>query len=614
MDPRAQYYYDREKNKEREELLHTVVELYLRLEEQENYRISNTEAMKAMHLQHVKLQESHEALGAENIALKEALKAIAEKERLRVKEIYGRGTERLSDLLDDVTVEEVNDETQCESGDLAEEAAKGKKKKSRIKISYGARSKKKAAQKVDLERLPQRSCFELNVKELNHTYGEGNWRIVCWKEKKTIEHPPVTDYCLTTYTPVLSVGLEHEMVAFPKKSLLPGSFVSPSFLAYVEYERLFLSLPFYRLSESFRHFGLNISRQTLDGWFLRFAETHFSLVFDKLQEELMHIPYHQCDETFCRVNRDGRRAGSYSYMWVHRSSELYPDHQIILFCFESTRGADHLRKFYEDFRGVITCDAYCAYRVLESEKAEVVRICGCLMHLRRRFANSLALIDKTGLSDEAIDALPETQALKRIGQIYAEDEQLKSLEPPERKRLRKEKVKPLVDEFYTYIEGLPEDPGRSNRLKDAIGYAKSQKEYLCRFLDDGQVPIDDGATERAIRTFAISKKNSMFCGSPRGAEATAIMYSILETAKANNCNVYLYLRYLLEEITRHLEDTTMSFLDAMLPWAEEYRAYEAQCLERSMDSWLVGTHGKKPELPKTPKKGKRSKLKDEPAA
>ncbi len=128
MDPRAQYYYDREKNKEREELLHTVVELYLRLEEQENYRISNTEA----------------------------LKAIAEKERLRVKEIYGRGTERLSDLLDDVTVEEVNDETQCESGDLAEEAAKGKKKKSRIKISYGQEARK---------RLHRRSTWNVFPKE-----------------------------------------------------------------------------------------------------------------------------------------------------------------------------------------------------------------------------------------------------------------------------------------------------------------------------------------------------------------------------------------------------------------------------------------------------------------
>lgn len=612
MDPREQYYYDREQKKSREELLRTVVELLLRWEEQENYRISNTEAVKSMHLQYVDLQKRYEELKAENVSLKEALRATAEKEQLRVKDIYGRRTEKLSDLLDVVAVEEVNDEAQREPIDLAAKTAERKEKKNPTKISYGERSKKKDSQKVDLEQLPQRSRFELNVEDLNHTYGEGNWRIVCWKVKKTIEHPAVTNYCLTTYTPVLSVGLEHEMVALPKKSLLPGSFVSPSFLAYVEYARLFLSLPFYRLSESFKHFGLNISRQTLDGWFLRFAETHFSLVFDKLQEELMHIPHHQCDETFCRVNRDGRRAGSYSYMWVHRSSELYPGPQIILFCFESTRGADHLRKFYEDFRGFITCDAYCAYRVLESEKAEVVRICGCLMHLRRRFANSLALIDKTGLSDEVIDALPETQALKRIGQIYAEDEQLKNLESAERKRLREEKVKPLVDEFYAYIEGLTEDPGWSNRLKDAIGYAKSQKEYLCRFLDDGQIPIDDGATERAIRTFAISKKNSLFCGSPRGAEATAIMYSILETAKANNCNVYLYLRYLLEEITHHMEDTTMGFLDAMLPWAEEYRAYEARCLEMSMDSRLVGTHGKIPKLPKTPKK--KIKPTEDPAA
>ena len=123
-------------------------------------------------------------------------------------------------------------------------------------------------------------------------------------------------------------------------------------------------------------------------------------------------------------------------MWIHRTSELYPGHPIVLFCFELTRGTDHLRKFYEDFAGYITCDAYCSYKTLESEKAEVVQVCGCMMHLRRRFAESLSLIDTQSLTEEIVESLTETKALRMIGQIYEEDERLKDNPPSERKRKR----------------------------------------------------------------------------------------------------------------------------------------------------------------------------------
>ncbi|NDO69734.1 transposase, partial [Schaedlerella arabinosiphila] len=120
-------------------------------------------------------------------------------------------------------------------------------------------------------------------------------------------------------------------------------------------------------------------------------------------------------------------------MWVHITSELLNTSPIILFCYELTRGTDHLRKFYQDFQGFITCDAYCSYQVLEKEKQEVITVCGCMMHLRRRFANSLALIDKTGLSEEKIRQLPEAQALILIGKIYDADEALKNLSAEERR-------------------------------------------------------------------------------------------------------------------------------------------------------------------------------------
>lgn len=606
MTPKEKLYYENEQKKDREELIRTIVSLRIKLDEYADYSMSNTKAIGAMHEEFMKCRKDLEEAREENRQLKETLAAVSAKEQLRVRDIFGRGTEKLADLLESNNTEELTDE--AESDDVCPgNIPSGQQGNRHVKrTSHGKRSKNKVSERVNLDSLPQQSRFILDTDEFDEKYGKGNWRIAYWKNKRTIEIPRVAAYCLNTYTPVLSMGLEHTMIAAENPGILPGSFVSPSFLSYILYERLFMSLPFYRISESLKHMGVSISRQTLTGWFIRFSETHFSLIYDRFFEILMDVPYHQCDETFTRVIHDGRKSGSFSYMWVHRTSELWPKHQIILYSFELTRGTDHLRKFYDDFKGFITCDAYCSYRILGSEKADAVKVCGCMMHLRRRFAQSLSLIDKKTLSDEAIEELTETKALRMIGSIYDADEKLKDFEASERRRIRREKIKPLVDEFFTFVETLPtDDPSMSSKLKDAIGYAKNQKEYLCRFLDDGTVPIDDGATERAIRDFAISKKNSLFFNTIRGAEAAAVMYSILETSKANGVNVYIYLMYLLEEITRHLDDTDTGFIDACMPWSAEYQEYEDRNKNGSPGTSIIGETGIKPMLPKTPTKNSR---------
>jgi len=604
MTSEEQFYYDQELNKSRDELISTIVSLRIEVANLTNYKVSNTDALNAMHQEFMHYKKEADSLRLENKKLKEALTITAEKEQLRVKDIFGRGTERLSDLLSRSDCDEIVDEAETESETIIDfnTAVISSKRNGKHKPPHGVRSKNTKSMKVDLDSLPQRSRFLLDNDEFNKKYGKGGWRIAYWRKKRTVECPQITTYCLNTYTPVISVGLEHRLVSVPNPSILPGSFVSASFLAYIEYSRLYMSLPFYRLSESFNHMGLNISRQTLTNWFICFSETHFSLIYNKFHEMLMKIPYHQCDETFIRVNKDGRSAGTPSFMWVHRTSELFPCHPIILFCFELTRGTDHLRKFYSDFEGFITCDAYCAYRVLEKENADVIMICGCAMHLRRRFSESLALIDIKNLSEEVINSLPETIALKMIGKIYDADEKLKYIGATERKQARIMKVKPLVDEFYEFIEGLEQSPLMSNRLKDAIGYALNQKEYLCRFLEDGYIPIDDGASERAIRKFAISKRGSLFYDSINGAEAAAIMYSIMETARANKVNVLVYIRYLLEEISKHLNDTNLDFLETMMPWSTEYLTYERHCIDNPADTYIIGEAGVDLVLPKTPRK------------
>lgn len=256
-------------------------------------------------------------------------------------------------------------------------------------------------------------------------------------------------------------------------------------------------------------------------------------------------------------------------MWVHASSELLETSPVVVFCFELTRHTDHLRDFYAGHSVTITCDAYAAYQTLESENPGTVTVSGCMMHMRRRYADALALIDTRSMPEEKVLLLPEAKALEIIGRIYMEEGPLKDLDPESRRLAREQSVAPLVDEYYSYIGGIDlSAPSVSGRLKDAVEYSMNQRERLCRFLHDGHIPIDNGAAERHIRPFAIGRNNWLFCDSIDGAKAAAIMYSVVGTARANGANVYCYLLYLLEEVPRHLSGTDRSFLDDMMPWSE----------------------------------------------
>jgi hypothetical protein len=226
-----------------------------------------------------------------------------------------------------------------------------------------------------------------------------------------------------------------------------------------------------------------------------------------------------------------------------------------------------------------------------------------MMHMRRRYVQSLALVDKSKMSDADLLGLPETKALMLISRIYDADEALKSLSAEERLAKRKEVVSPIVDEYFDFVDGIDiSSPLVSNRLLDAVNYSQNQKEFLLMFLKDGNIPIDNGASERHIRAVAIGRKNFLFCDSIDGAEALAIMYTIVETARANKANVYYYLKYILEQMPRHMEGTDTGFLESMMPWSPEFREYERICASGIKPMAPPGIHDSKPRTPKKKRK------------
>ena len=256
-------------------------------------------------------------------------------------------------------------------------------------------------------------------------------------------------------------------------------------------------------------------------WMIRLGEEYLSVLYDYLHQKLYDYHVIQADETPVLVNHDGRPAGSKSYMWVYRSGYMYPEKQIVLYEYQRTRNASHPREFLKDFSGICVTDGYQVYHTLEKEKEDLT-IAGCWVHGRRKFEEVLATIPAEG-KKESVAYL----VMKQIQAIYREEGKLKAV--------------------FTYL--------------------LNQEKYLRVFLNDGDVPMDNNASERAIRGFCIGKKNWEVIDTINGAKTSAVIYSIAETAKANNLKPYEYFEHLLTVIPEHMEDTDRSFLEELLPWS-----------------------------------------------
>lgn len=353
-----------------------------------------------------------------------------------------------------------------------------------------------------------------------------------------------------------------EIVRAPHpEALLRGSLVSPSLEAAVMNAKYVNAVPLYRQEQEFERYGLHISRQNMANWTIQCADRYLAVLYDYLHEKMYDYHVLQADETPVLVNKDGRPAGSKSYMWVYRTGRMYTDSQIVLYEYQRTRNASHPREFLKDFSGVCVTDGYQVYHTIEDER-EDLRIAGCWSHARRRF-------------DEAVKALPKAKqkdsraylALTMIQAICREEKQLKDLPAEERRNRRQLSVKPLVEAYFTWVrENLPKVPQKS-KTWEGFNYSLNQEEYLKVFLDDGEVPMDNNAAEQSIRGFCIGKKNWVMIDTVAGAKSSAIIYSIAETAKANSLKPYDYFEYLLTEIPKHLDDTDRAFLDDLLPWS-----------------------------------------------
>ena len=430
-------------------------------------------------------------------------------------------------------------------------------------VSRRKPEKKQGKREEDLNGLPVVVVeHSMTDGELEDKFGKDGWKQLPDEVYRRYSFTPAKIEVEEHHVKVYAGKETEEVIKAPHpQALLRGSLVSPSLEAAVMNAKYVNAVPLYRQEQEFERYGLHISRQNMANWTIQCADRYLAVLYDYLHEKLYGYHVLQADETPVLVNKDGRPAGAKSYMWVYRTGRMYTECQIVLYEYQKTRNASHPREFLKDFSGVCVTDGYQVYHTVEEER-EDLKIAGCWSHARRRF-------------DEAVKALPKAKqkdsraylALTMIQAIYREEKLLKDLPAEERMIRRQLNVKPLVEAYFVWVrENLPKVPQKS-KTWEGFNYSLGQEKYLKVFLDDGEVPMDNNAAEQSIRGFCIGKKNWVMIDTIAGAKSSAIIYSIAETAKANNLKPYDYFEYLLTEIPKHLDDTDRSFLDDLLPWS-----------------------------------------------
>lgn len=344
--------------------------------------------------------------------------------------------------------------------------------------------------------------------------------------------------------------------------VIPHSFASPSSVAHVMYQKFVNALPFYRQEKDWLNLGLNLTRQTMSNWTLIAARDWLMPILDLLHQKMLKERYLHADETRVQVlNEKDRKNTTDSYMWVYGT---YKDSEfpIRIFEYHPTRSGDHAKEFLKGFSGYLVTDAYKGY-----EKVEDITRCYCWSHLRRYFVDALPSdINKP-------EATLMAQAIEYCKKLFAIEKELETLSAKERKIQRQERSKPVLDAFWSWVDINKDNCLPKSKLYKAFNYAVNQKEGFMNFLEDGNIAISNNLAENSIRPFTIGRKNWLFSGSPEGAKASAAVYSIIETAKANDLNPYKYLLYIFQYMPGVRFEEEPEWLEDFLPWNPDVQTF-----------------------------------------
>ena len=318
--------------------------------------------------------------------------------------------------------------------------------------------------------------------------------------------------------------------------VIPGSYASPEAIAHIMVQKYVMGSPLYRQEQELNRSGVMLSRQTMSNWILRAAEDWLKPIYEQLHRDLLQHQVLHADETTLQVLREpGKAAQTKSYMWLYRTGSD-AEHPIVLYEYKDSRRAENTKAFLKGFSGYLHADGYAGYHKLQPEIAVV----GCWAHARRKF-------------DEALNAVPvkersTSMALKGLefcNHLFSIEKRLEDLPPEDRYEQRLSQAKPVLDALWRWTRTIAAVPKSS--LGKALHYLEEQWPYLCRYLEDGRLEISNNRAERSIKPFVTDRKNFLFSNTPGGAQGSAVIFSLIETAKENDLDPFRYLTHVLTE-------------------------------------------------------------------
>ena len=348
--------------------------------------------------------------------------------------------------------------------------------------------------------------------------------------------------------------------------LIKGSIATPSLIAGIMNAKYVNGMPLARQEREFARYDLKLSAKTMANWIISCGDRYLKQLYGRIKEEFLKSRYIHCDETQIQVIGEPDQKGSaQNWMWVYLTDEYSGSPQMVLFDYERTRVGYHPVKFLDGrFHGYLTCGGYQAYHGLDDS----ITVTGCLTHARRRFDAALTALKKD-FTKEQLKETVACQAMTRIETLYKVEELIKNKTPEERYEERQKQSRPVVDALFKWLHSMEDSVDRSSLIGDAILYTLNQEPYLRRYLEDGRLSIDNNSAERAVKNFAVGRRNWLLAKSIRGADASAVVYSITETALLNGLKPYVYLTYVLDQLRQMGPFPKPEELDRLLPWSDD---------------------------------------------
>ena len=433
-------------------------------------------------------------------------------------------------------------------------------------VAEHKRAKTNRGKGASLEDLPEH-IIEYHLPEAEMVCTCGHRRHIIGQEvSRELHHIPAQLYIDVhvqnvygcRYCEAHGDGSETVIATAPKpKRAFPGSIASPSVVAHVIEEKYVMGVPLYRQEQQWARRGVPLSRQNMSNWIMYAAENWFEPIYNQMKGTLLKQDILHADETGVQVLKEkDKKAESKSFMWLYRSGRYGPG--IVLYEYQPSRAREHPKQFLQGFKGYLITDGYAGYGGLP----DVVNV-GCWAHAKRGFQDAIKASGGSSKSPKALEGL------KYCNQLFRIERDLKILGPEERYERRLERSKPVLEALLVWLNNTKKESVPQSYLGKSIQYCLNQWEPLTAFLLDGRLEIDNNRSERSIKPFVISRKNFLFCITPRGAKASAITFSLVESAKENGLKPFDYLEYLLSE----LPNATTGNLHQFMPWSDSIPAH-----------------------------------------